>query len=119
MRLDVQWRSTGPSKTGSCISLEAARSLQDYHESGTSLPPVLLTWRGEEPLDRLHIALKVVSSSFMDIEMKCLVMCVLYGVDRCQWSRKQYAVQEPHLNLQHTRVMVVTMDRWTAKMMMC
>eukprot|EP00981_Chlorochromonas_danica_P001922 scaffold398_cov177-Ochromonas_danica.AAC.21 len=56
---NVQWRNTGPSKTGSCLSLEAARSLQDYHESGTSLPPVLLTWRGEEPLDRLHVALKV------------------------------------------------------------
>lgn len=57
---DPQWKNSGPTKTGTCIALESGRSIYEYHQPGSNaIPPVVLTWRGEEPLDRLHIALKV------------------------------------------------------------
>eukprot|EP01031_Cornospumella_fuschlensis_P031857 gene31857-38519_t len=56
---DAQWRNVGPSRTGTCICLESARAAQDYLDSPGPLPSVMLTWRGEEPLERLHISMKV------------------------------------------------------------
>lgn len=63
-KVDAQWKNVGPSRTGTCICLESGRSVNEYQELGSNaLPPVLLTWRGEEPLDRLHMSMKVTMMS--------------------------------------------------------
>lgn len=57
----LSWRKTGPSRTGTCCSLEASTHLSPRSATAGScrISPLQLVWRGDEPLDKLHIALKV------------------------------------------------------------
>jgi hypothetical protein len=60
----LEWRRSGESKTGSCVRLES----NCVSASGTSgatkvIPPLVLTWRGDEPLDRLHVCVKASMTS--------------------------------------------------------
>jgi hypothetical protein len=57
------WRKSGSSNTGTCVRLESA-AISPTGGVATvtgakTIPPVILTWRGDEPLDRLHICIKV------------------------------------------------------------
>eukprot|EP01034_Spumella_vulgaris_P021629 gene21629-27668_t len=63
----ISWRKVGPSKTGTCLALEASgaplASSNTKVRSATTGPsgkitPLQLIWRGDEPLDKLHISLK-------------------------------------------------------------
>jgi hypothetical protein len=58
------WRRSGESKTGSCARLES-NCVNASGATGTSklIPPLILTWRGDEPLDRLHICIKASMTS--------------------------------------------------------
>eukprot|EP01033_Poteriospumella_lacustris_P010291 gene10291-7309_t len=56
------WRKSGSSNTGTCVRLESA-AISPTGGVATvtgakTIPPVILTWRGDEPLDRLHICIK-------------------------------------------------------------
>lgn len=57
------WRKTGTSNTGTCVRLESAAISPSggiaTAAGAKTIPPVILTWRGDEPLDRLHICIKV------------------------------------------------------------
>ncbi len=52
----VQWRKSGPSRTGTCLALEACNS---NRQISSKIAPLQLVWRGDEPLDKLHISMKV------------------------------------------------------------
>lgn len=54
---DAQWTRKA-SKTGTCMVLEACKS-----ETLGQVPPLLLTWKGQEPLDTLHLSFKVTSAA--------------------------------------------------------
>lgn len=54
------WKKAGPSKTGTSLHLNIDRSQSCAEHNGSPhIPPLLLTWKGDEPLDRLHICIKV------------------------------------------------------------
>lgn len=50
------WQRGAPSSSGSCIVLETS-AVTTAGRAG--IPSLQLTWKGDEPLDRLHIVLKV------------------------------------------------------------
>lgn len=53
------WRKQpGSSKTGTCMRLESSSSSSLLAASRDGIPGLVLTWRGDEPLDRLHICIK-------------------------------------------------------------
>lgn len=69
-----RWQLTGPTKTGTCLALHyrstSAESNNGNNHSNSNckngsgghaedVSPLLLSWKGEEPLDKLHICLKV------------------------------------------------------------
>ena len=58
----LQWRKSGPSRTGTCLALEASHKLAGT--TASRVAPLQLVWRGDEPLDKLHIALKVICFTF-------------------------------------------------------
>lgn len=55
------WRKQGVSRTGTCVRLQADRVASSH---GGTIAPLILTWRGDEPLDRLHICIKVSNCCF-------------------------------------------------------
>jgi hypothetical protein len=84
-----QWERSGPSRTGTslCISAGAyyrnssrssgggdssrSASSQAAGSSGGAIAPVVLTWRGTEPLDKLHISLRVCIFPVRDRVVHC------------------------------------------------
>eukprot|EP01038_Epipyxis_sp_PR26KG_P016185 gene16185-22010_t len=52
------WSKVGPSKTGTCLRLQVSTPNISWNRSCEKIPPLQLIWKGNEPLDKLHIALK-------------------------------------------------------------
>ena len=74
--VDSCWRKVGNSKTGTCIKLEIDRSPLlscAEHRSTKDIPALVLTWKGDEPLDRLHICMKVSGGNILLVSR-----CVAY-----------------------------------------
>lgn len=69
---DCDWRREVPhSKSGTCLPLTIDIPKSSVHNQTTSsgnkvIPPLQMIWKGDEPLDKLHIAfrVKLPSSSF-------------------------------------------------------
>ena len=66
------WRKAGSSKTGTCMTLEAGNPLnptvsvtmaKQNQPRVKSIPSLQLTWRGDEPIDKLHISLQASMSA--------------------------------------------------------
>ncbi len=57
-----QWKRLGASKTGTCLRLGIDRANDAVHDP---VPNIILTWRGDEPLDRLHLCVKVSNVSLL------------------------------------------------------
>jgi hypothetical protein len=49
------WKKIGSSKSGTCLKLGIDRSIDSVQDA---VPSLILTWKGDEPLDRLHICIK-------------------------------------------------------------
>jgi hypothetical protein len=49
------WKKIGSSKSGTCLKLGIDRAVDAAQEA---IPSLILTWKGDEPLDRLHICIK-------------------------------------------------------------
>jgi hypothetical protein len=50
------WKNLGASKSGTCLRLGIDRTPET---ASAAVPPLILTWKGDDPLDRLHICIKV------------------------------------------------------------
>ena len=59
------WCRPGPSSSGTCLVLESS-----FPNSSSRVPSLQLTWKGDEPLDRLHLVLKV-----MPLGLFCILRC--------------------------------------------
>jgi hypothetical protein len=55
------WKRVGNSRTGSSLKVGVEKSSNS--SSSEPFPSLLLTWRGEEPLDRLHLSVRVASAA--------------------------------------------------------
>ena len=83
------WRKTGPSKTGTCIKLESdslidTLNANNNHQPAAHIPALILTWRGDEPLDRLHICVKVnYNTIHCTLYYYLLYSTLLYYIIRC------------------------------------
>lgn len=103
---DKCWKRVGPSKTGTSLHLNIDRTTNNScseHNGSPHIPPLVLTWRGDEPLDRLHICLKVIvrptSSSLYCIN------CIYF---RPQLKRKQFGHQWREIPLELSMVRTTT-----------
>ncbi len=87
----LSWRKTGPSRTGTCCSLEASTHLSPRSAAAgsTRISPLQLVWRGDEPLDKLHIALKVKVDMFAACRTRqpCDLVGHVAGLSRAVWHQ--------------------------------
>lgn len=81
------WRRSGTSKTGTCMRLETtstnygsnSTSSSNQRGGARSVAPLVLTWRGDEPLDRLHICIKV-NNHLCNSHTTCTCMNMFSGI---------------------------------------
>jgi hypothetical protein len=94
------WRKAGPSKTGTSLHLEIDRQNASCaeHKNMPGMPPVTLTWKGDEPLDRLHISIKVCMC------LKCLSSFCSVAHTLPYFARPSH--KQSHFVLQHHLVIL-------------
>lgn len=91
----IGWRRSGPSTTGTCVRLESSSMSPTGGIASVTgakmIPPLILTWRGDEPLDRLHICIKVSSVQWIAcVSNDSFVVSNLYSLFLGNYDIKGY-----------------------------